>query len=257
MRFIHFLPVVLVVCVLVLTLGGCSDDDPAGPEEFQVSITVRDTLGDPVEGLELTMTPDSPLYMDGKMRDVPGDSLGFTLSGPTPNPFFPVTTIHFAAAQACWAELVIEDVAHGPVRNLIAQEIPAGVHAVMWNGLDDTEQTVPSGVYYSRLVMSDGEGGEVLFEGWQPMLLAHWGQGSPVLAVTDADGDLVLTDRRLFPYLYDVEPFPAVDEMGEQIGLIELTPTMRFYLTDNVGGHMMRFDGDVTGRASFTFTWEY
>ena len=247
----------ILTAFLALTLSGCSDDDPAGPEEFQVRITVRDTLGDPVEGLELTMAPDSPLYMDGKLRDVPGDSLGYTLSGPTPNPFFPATTIRFAAAQACWAELVIEDVARGPVRNLIAQEIPAGSHAVMWDGQDDGEQTVPSGIYYARLVMSEEEVGEILFEGSLPMLLAHWGEGSPTLATTDADGRLVLTDRRLFPYLFDVEPFPAVDEVGDQIGIIDLTPTMRFYLADPVQEHMLRFDEDVTGRASFTFTWEY
>lgn len=253
-RFAH--TCLILTAFLALALSGCSDDDPAGPEEFQVSITVRDTLGDPVAGLELTMAPDSPLYMDGKMRDVPGDSLGYTLSGPVPNPFNPTTTFRFAAATACWVELVIEDVARGTVRNLIAQDIPAGQHAVVWNGLDDAEQKAPSGVYYASLVMSEEEGGEVLFEGSVPMLFAHWGEGSPTLAVTDADGQFVLTDRRLFPYLYDVEPILAVDEVGNGIGIIVLTPTMRFYLTDPVQDRMLRFDGDVSGRESFTFTWE-
>lgn len=253
-RIAHFY--LILTALLALTLGGCSDDDPAGPEEFQVSITVRDTLGDPVEGLELTMAPDSPLYMDGKVRDVDPVPVEYSLSGPIPNPFNPTTTIRFAAAQACWVELVIEDVAHGPVRNLIAQDIPAGSHAVVWNGLDDAEQKAPSGVYYASLVMSEEEGGEVLFEGSVPMLFAHWGEGSPTIATTDADGQLVLTDRRLFPYLYDVEPILAVDEVGNGIGIIVLTPTMRFYLTDPVQERMLRFDGDVTGRESFTFTWE-
>ena len=254
MRFAHI--ALILTVFLALNLGGCSDDDPAGPEEFQVRISVRDTLGDPVEGLELTMAPDSPLYMDGKLRDVDPVPLEYSISGPSPNPFYPVTNIRFAAAQACWAELVIEDVAHGPVRNLIAQDIPAGSHAVRWNGQNDTEQTVPSGVYYAHLVLSEEEGGEILFEGWQPMLLAHWGPSSPVLAVTDADGDLMLTDRRLFPYLYNVDPFPAMNEVGEEIGTVELIPAMRFYLTDPAQERMLRFDGDVTGRTSFTFTWE-
>lgn len=245
----------LISCFFLLT--GCGSDDLSQPEGFQVTITVRDTQGDPVEGLELTMVPDSPLYMDGKAGDSDPVPLQFSLSASSPNPFFPVTTIRFAAAQACWAQLVIEDVARGVVRTLLDQEIPAGDHAVMWNSQDDGDETVPSGVYYAHLVMTGLEQNAVLFDESQTLLLAHWGEGSPTLATTDAAGSLVLTDRRLFPYLYDVAPFPASDENGNETGLIELSPAMRFYLNDPVAGHMMRFDEDVTGRSAFLFTWEY
>ena len=248
---------VLAAAAGLLLLGVGCGDSTTEPQGFSVTLAVRDTLGHPVAGLELTMVPEGPWYMDPKMRDVeqvPGQN---SLSGPTPNPFNPATTLRIEASQPCWVTLVIEDVDHGAVRTLAAQEIDAGAHAVMWNSLDEEGQKVPSGVYYAHLVLSDQEGGTVLFDGWQTMLLAHWGQGDTPVAVTNASGRIQLTDRRLFPYLYDLEPFASFDEVGNQSGLIVLTPAMRFYLTDPIELHTMRFDGEVAGRTSFSFTWEY
>jgi hypothetical protein len=74
----------------------------------------------------------------------------------TPNPFNPVTTIHFDLAQDGHVSLRIYDVAGRQVRTLINATMTAGFdHQATWNGLDDAGKRVSSGVYFYRLVAAD------------------------------------------------------------------------------------------------------
>ena len=244
----------------LLLVAGCSDDDPGTPESFQVTITVVDTLGHPVEGLELNLAPDSPLYMDGQVAakdddldPIPAENRLYPVS---PNPFYPATRITFENAHEGPYELSILDIEKNLVTTLGSGIAVAGTHQIQWGGSIGADQVAPSGVYFAHLELRQAEGLDPVYTAEQPMLLARWGTFSPPIAVTDAEGRIVLNDRRLFPDLFDLEPFPAMDENGEQIGLVELSPTMRFYLTDPENSRTLRFDGDVTGTKSFTFTWE-
>jgi hypothetical protein len=74
----------------------------------------------------------------------------------TPNPFNPVTTIHFDLAQDGPVTLRIYDVAGRLVRTLVDGPMSAGfAHQVPWNGLDDAGGRVSSGIYFTRLVAGD------------------------------------------------------------------------------------------------------
>ena len=250
----------LTLALTAFLLMGCDDDDPATPAPFQVTITVVDTSGQPVEGLELNLVPDSPLYMDGKMAAKVGDidpiPVMNQLYPVSPNPFYPVTQITFEKDHEGPYHLSILDIEKNPVTTLGSGFAVAGVHRLAWDGRVSIDEMAPSGVYYAHLELRQAEGLDPVYTAEQPMLLARWGTFSPPIATTDANGRIVLTDLRLFPDLYDLEPFPAMDENGEQFGLVELSPTMRFYLTDPVESRTLRFDGEVTGTRSFTFTWE-
>ena len=50
------------------------------------------------------------------------------------------------------------------------------------------------------------------------------------VGTTDASGEVVLTDRRLFPHFYDRPDMIAVDEAGEPMGPLVLTADMLFFL---------------------------
>lgn len=247
---------------LLANLAGCGgDDDPSAtpPPGFAVELRVKDEAGNPVAGLELGLCPDLPWYQDGKQAGpAAGTRADLYLDGldwAQPSPFFPATTIRFELEQPGWIRLDVLDIEGGQVRNLVALEYPAGSSAVMWDGRDDLQQSVPSGVYEARLTIWDVPGQEPRFQAGRPLLLAAFYADQALVGVTDQGGKLVLTDRRLFPYLYDLEPFPATDENGDQIGDIVLTPAMRFYLSDPQTSWAQRFDRDVTGPAVFEFTW--
>ncbi|GJM43994.1 MAG: hypothetical protein DHS20C21_08360 [Gemmatimonadota bacterium] len=74
----------------------------------------------------------------------------------TPNPFVSRTEIPFAMARRGYAEVHVIDVSGRVVRRLHAGELPAGRHAVSWNGDDLLGGKVSSGVYFYRMTI-DGK----------------------------------------------------------------------------------------------------
>jgi len=68
-----------------------------------------------------------------------------------PNPFNPRTTLRWELAEAGRVRLEIFDVRGRRVRKLVDRELPAGPHALGFDGRDDDGRTLASGVYYIRL----------------------------------------------------------------------------------------------------------
>jgi hypothetical protein len=68
-----------------------------------------------------------------------------------PNPFNPVTTIRFSVPTKSRVALRVYDVAGRLVKTLLSDEIPAGAHAIKWDGTNHKGQNVASGVYFYRL----------------------------------------------------------------------------------------------------------
>jgi hypothetical protein len=73
-----------------------------------------------------------------------------------PNPFNPMTTVHFTLAKAGFASLGVYDAQGRLLRSLLAGELPAGEQAVSWNGRDALGRPAASGVYFIRL-HTDGQ----------------------------------------------------------------------------------------------------
>jgi len=74
-----------------------------------------------------------------------------TLHPNSPNPFNPSTTISLDLAKAGYAQLKIYNLKGQLVKNLIKGNMAAGHHRLIWNGLDDNNRAVASGVYLYRL----------------------------------------------------------------------------------------------------------
>jgi hypothetical protein len=80
------------------------------------------------------------------------------LHGAVPNPFNPSTDLRFTLPHEARVDLRVYDVSGRLVRVLADGQLPAGEHAVHWNGRDDGGRAAASGVYYVRLA-ADGETG--------------------------------------------------------------------------------------------------
>ena len=102
------------------------------------------------------------------VEGTPGPSAfsGPLLRSNVPNPFNPKTTIGFHLPEAGPVSLVVFDVGGRRVRGLLEGWLPAGEHAVAWDGLDDSGRSLPSGLYFYRL-RTEG------FEGVQKMVLVR------------------------------------------------------------------------------------
>jgi subtilisin family serine protease len=75
----------------------------------------------------------------------------YALGANVPNPFNPVTRISFDLPRAASVRLRIYDVRGALVRTLLNEERKAGQHSVVWNGRDDGDRTLASGVYFYRI----------------------------------------------------------------------------------------------------------
>ena len=68
-----------------------------------------------------------------------------------PNPFNPTTTINFSIQNDSKIELTIYNIRGQKVKQLVSNQLSAGQHSVVWNGVDDKSKPVSSGVYLYKL----------------------------------------------------------------------------------------------------------
>jgi hypothetical protein len=75
----------------------------------------------------------------------------FVLRQNYPNPFNPVTNISFSLPQKERVLLKIYDIKGRLVKTLLDDYMSTGNHTVQWNGLNDRNRSVSSGVYFYRI----------------------------------------------------------------------------------------------------------
>jgi len=68
-----------------------------------------------------------------------------------PNPFNPETTIDFSIQNDSNVELVIFNIKGQKVKQLVSDQQTAGQHSITWNGNDENNKSVSSGIYFYKL----------------------------------------------------------------------------------------------------------
>lgn len=80
-----------------------------------------------------------------------GAAQRLSLSQNEPNPFHSATRIRFNLGRPEHVALDVFDVSGRRVRSLADRTLDAGSHQIEWDGRDDRQQTLSSGVYFCRL----------------------------------------------------------------------------------------------------------
>ncbi len=75
----------------------------------------------------------------------------FRLQDNYPNPFNAGTTIRFALPREANVQLALYNTLGQKIKTLAAKNYPAGVHAVSWDGLNNSGQPAPSGLYFYKM----------------------------------------------------------------------------------------------------------
>jgi hypothetical protein len=94
-------------------------------------------------------------YGVGVDSDVETEPKNISLSQNYPNPFNSATEIQFSLPSPGPASLVIYDIQGREVRTLFDGTFEAGAHSVIWDGLNDDNRPVSSGVYFYSLKSGD------------------------------------------------------------------------------------------------------
>lgn len=132
------------------SLGDLLGEDVRGTWTFHVSDNQLGAMGSINSwGLTMEVTASDPSSVGGKPAQIT------RLLGNSPNPFNPRTVISFDLARTGPVRLNIYDLRGRLVRGLVASDLTAGRHDVVWDGLDRQGKMSASGVYFTKL-QADG-----------------------------------------------------------------------------------------------------
>ena len=118
------------------------DSSDLTPDVYACQIIITDDREETIVAVTLTVTGTNT------QNDITG--LETKLIGNHPNPFNPSTTISFEVAQtSSFVTLEIFNIKGQKVRTLVDGKLDAGHHSVIWNGKDDNNKSVSSGIYFA------------------------------------------------------------------------------------------------------------
>ena len=94
------------------------------------------------------------VYLTNDEQEVTIDKPTLNLAQNYPNPFNPSTTIRFNVPRAGNVKLNVYNIKGQLVKTLLDENRSAGTQTVMWNGVDNNNNNVASGVYFYKLETS-------------------------------------------------------------------------------------------------------
>ena len=117
--------------------------DPAARLGFDTGLSAADVYFDNIM-LTVEGTENAVEAGPSQEADLPAD---FRLLQNHPNPFNAETKVVYALRRECRVEIDIYDRTGKRVRDLVSGFMPAGYHSVLWDGRDNSGNSVASGVY--------------------------------------------------------------------------------------------------------------
>lgn len=118
-------------------------------ELFETKMTLM--TNDPDEILieiPVSLFVDFGLTVESSVNSLPES---YTLEQNYPNPFNPTTEIRYAIPEAEFIQLEIYNILGQKIRTLVNEFQPAGYYQITWNGRDDANSVLPSGIYFYKL----------------------------------------------------------------------------------------------------------
>ena len=111
----------------------------------------------PDEGIDTTTDP-KPVESNGCLNTITHLNLfpaNYSISQNYPNPFNPTTLVDIHLPEKENLNVSIFNVTGRLVNILLNKNVEAGSYTVSWNGKDQLGQTVPTGIYFMKVVSGD------------------------------------------------------------------------------------------------------
>lgn len=198
-------------------LGACEEDsDPPVDPGFSVDLTVVDSNGDAMAGVEAYLhIPLPPGITQDKSSGRAATAFRFEIPAPRR------------------VSLDVYDLQGEPVRQLLDAELPAGAHELVWDARDQTGQPF-LGTRVFEVLMRVFDGDKLLYgSSVYPVLHTGLDAGQqPLVGTTDASGRLRIEDRDLFPMLDAPTDLEAMDETGASQGSFAIGDEAQVRLRD-------------------------
>jgi hypothetical protein len=194
-----------IICRLsifaILFSFGCHDNpvDDFSENSFSVEIRVVDSLGNPIPNIKVsiwnTINYLTPLSKVNSNNEINAS-----------------TTIPYTIAQQCFVNVTIYDLNNEIVRELVSGQYQAGAYEVEWS------TSLANGVYKCILfTSSDSLHSSVLFKDSMYVSLISPDPTISLIGLTNNEGSIKVTNKLLFPHLYNLPLIPQTSEVGPEI----------------------------------------
>jgi murein DD-endopeptidase MepM/ murein hydrolase activator NlpD len=131
----------------------CWDTSALPDRSWVIKVTAVDVVGNATtDSMIVTTANGNPSAVEGD----PAAGLVFALDPSRPNPMRRDATIRFRIPAAEHVSITVLDLSGRIVRTLCDRDLPAGAHAVEWDGRDARGADTPAGMYFYRLEGPDG-----------------------------------------------------------------------------------------------------
>ncbi len=124
-----------------------------GIVDFNIDVVTADTLT--IVAVNYSTTTVITKYITSLATDIIDDShplpKSIELYQNYPNPFNPSTTISFSLPERSDIDLSVFNLIGQNVATLVAENMTAGHHVVIWDGTDSNGDLVASGIYFYRI----------------------------------------------------------------------------------------------------------
>ena len=114
--------------------------------EYSATVVIEDIYQSLSDTLLVNLTVDGSLGVD---KDVIPEK--FTLYQNYPNPFNPTTDIKFSLPSTERVHLVVYDLLGNVVREMVNEELNAGMHTYKWIGENQYGSMVSAGMYFYKI----------------------------------------------------------------------------------------------------------
>jgi len=116
-------------------------------QNYNLNINLRDSSTISFAVNEITRITFDNITGLGDLNNVQQLIRSFKVIGNYPNPFDPSTTIAYSIPQKSDVKVNIYDVNGQLIKEIVNESLDAGEHFVTWNGTNQTNSSVASGVY--------------------------------------------------------------------------------------------------------------
>ena len=127
--------------------GIANEWEPCTPELFESTDTLMFNLITDAVNMLPQLAPDGnycPSNVEIKKKT---NLTSFQIYFNYPNPFNPITTLHYDLPEDKMVNITIYDIMGNVVRNLLQSKQLAGNKSIQWNATNDKNETVSAGIY--------------------------------------------------------------------------------------------------------------
>ncbi|MDP8220842.1 MAG: FlgD immunoglobulin-like domain containing protein [Candidatus Stygibacter frigidus] len=233
-----------IIFVLALLLLSCSDDESSENGEL-FSLKVVDIVGNSVQGLIVRINNVNNAFSNVQ-------------TGGRPQ-----TVISFSVSEMSRIELEIFNLQNELVRTLTDDNLEAGEHQIVWNGVNNDAEPPNIGgtnIFRYEMTATDTASGEVLYNESKYMcmeLLVF--PDLSIVGSTDDEGAFHLNNKLAFPHLFNLGEQPIYDEDANYNGTFTLSDSINIKLTNPDTDQYMIFTVlmDHSDHHHYNLVWDY